>query len=177
VQDQAVNTPLLDADGIRRLDRVYRRAYAHAIVERQSEPLARHIHLPKLPELLSLSIAALVGPHLIGAELARGRPPHDLRTHANQDIAVKGTGPSRWITVTAADRQAHILIWVDYAARITRGSVVEVLAVRVRDGLADAPRVLTRSQLEKRTPSLQTLAIDPETLPHGDATCVLGDWR
>jgi hypothetical protein len=126
-----VSTPLLlDADGIRQLDRVYRHAYAWAVELRASEPLAFHLHLPKLPELLSLSIAALAAPDLVGAELVRGRQPHDLQTRAGKDVGVKGTGPSRWITVTAADRLAHTLIWVDYAERITGGGGVAALRLR-----------------------------------------------
>jgi hypothetical protein len=55
--------------------------------------LARHIDLPKLPEMLSLSVAVLVAPELIGSELVLGHRRHDLATIAGASVAVKGTGP------------------------------------------------------------------------------------
>lgn len=152
---------LLNAEGVVRLDRLYRRAYADGLAARETDPLAYCLHLPKLPELLSLSVAAIIAPNLIGADLVLGRAPHDLETGAGRGVAVKGTGPTRWITLTAADRLADILIWIDYTDRIVHGGPVSVLAVRVRDGLTDAPTRLTRAQLERRARRVRELAIDP----------------
>jgi hypothetical protein len=62
------------------------------------------------------------------------------------------------------DRMADWLIWVDYAERITRGAPIEVLAVRVSDGISDAPGDLTRDQLTKRASNLRAVWFDPAAL-------------
>lgn len=152
---------LLDRTGIRDLDRIYRHAYADALKLRAREPLARHLNMPKLPELLSLSLAALAAPRLIGAELRLGCPPHDLQTLTGSGVGVKGTGPSRWITVTASDRLADWLMWVDYAERIRTGGTVVVLAVPVAAGLLRAPTRLTRAQLHRQVEGIRMHRLDP----------------
>lgn len=157
--------PLLDSHGIRDLDRVYRQAYANAISLRACEPLARHLDMPKLPELLSLSLASIAAPELIGAQLRLGRRPHDLETQTGAGVGVKGTGPSQWITVTASDRLADWLMWVDYADRILAGTAVVVLAIPVVSGLLHAPARLTRAQLDRRVPDLRTCRLDPTSCP------------
>jgi hypothetical protein len=108
---------LLDSDEVRRLDRVYLGAYMQPLAHRRREPLAVHLHLPKLPELLSLSIAALTAPVLLGTKVWPAVFPDDLRDSTDQPVAVKGTGPSAWITITVTDRHSHALMWVDYADR------------------------------------------------------------
>ena len=138
---------LLDASEIERLDRVYLDAYAEALSRREVEPLARHLHLPKLPEILSLSIAAMVGQWLTGATMTPAPFPDDLRDPSGQRIAVKGTGPSSWITMTDTDRASDLLIWVDYRDRVLRGASVRVLALSDRIFLQRAPRRLTLTQL------------------------------
>jgi hypothetical protein len=105
-----VRQPLLSASEIRQLDDVYCDAYATMVEWRRREPLAAHIHLPKLPELLSVSIAALLAPDLIGESLCAGIGRHDLATAAGDGVAVKGTGPSRWIRITAVDRTAVVVV-------------------------------------------------------------------
>jgi hypothetical protein len=152
---------LLDRDGIRDLDRIYRDAYADALALRTREPLARHLNMPKLPELLSLSLAAVAAPKLIGAQLTLGCPPHDLQTLTGSGVGVKGTGPSRWITVTASDRLADWLMWVDYAERIRTGDAVVVLAVPVAAGLFHAPTRLTRAQLHREVEGIRIRRFNP----------------
>jgi hypothetical protein len=154
---------LLDWIGVCELDRVYRQAYADALALRSSEPLACYLHLPKLPELLSLSLAAITAPQLIGEQLQTGRRPHDLQTLTGAGVAVKGTGPTRWITVTASDRLAEWLIWVDYAERIRSGGPVEVLAVRVASGLLDAPARLKRAKFDERVRGVHACLLHPTT--------------
>jgi hypothetical protein len=138
---------LLEADDVRRLDQMYVGAYVQALAHRRREPLAVHLHLPKLPELLSLSIAALTAPVLLDSEVSPAPFPDDLHDSAARPVAVKGTGPSAWITVTATDRSSHAMIWVDYADRVTRGSAVTVRAITDRSWLHAAPNRLTLAQL------------------------------
>jgi hypothetical protein len=151
---------LLDWHGVRDLDRIYRDAYADGLARRAREPLARHIDMPKLPELLSVSIAVMAAPRLIGLELKLCRRPHDLQTRTGVGVGVKGTGPSRWITVTASDRLAAWLIWVDYAERIRTGEAVLVLAIP-GSRLKNAPARLTRAQLDRRISHVRSCRFDP----------------
>ena len=138
---------LLDPHGVRTLDGLYMEAYGQALARRRTEPLAAHLHLPKLPELLSLSIAALTAPVLLGSPLSPAPFPDDLHDTAGRPVAVKGTGPSAWITVTGTDRLSHALVWVDYAERVRLASAVTVRAVTDRDWLSAAPNRLTLVQL------------------------------
>jgi len=138
---------LLDAVEVRRLDRVYLAAYRSAVAYRTVEPLAVHLHLPKLPELLSLSIAALCAPELLGEELLPAPFPDDLHDRLARRIAVKGTGPSAWITVTQTDRASNGLIWVDYSRRVVAGGTVTVRAITLEHWLRSAPNRLTLAQL------------------------------
>jgi hypothetical protein len=140
-------TRLLDAHQVCKLDQLYLDAYAQALARRRSEPLAVHLHLPKLPELLSLSIAALATPLLLGSQVWPAPFPDDLRDSAERPVAVKGTGPSAWITVTATDRLSDALIWVDYADRVNLGHAATVRAVTDRSWLSGAPNRLTLAQL------------------------------
>ena len=156
--------PLLSVCEIRQLDEVYCDAYTRMVEWRRREPLAAHIHLPWLPELLSVSIAAAVAPQLIGEALLIGIGRHDLATAAGEGVAVKGTGPSRWIRVTAVDRTAKWLVWVDYAGRVqARQRAVELLAIDVEKILRDAPGELTRSQLAKRARRLPAARYHPSS--------------
>lgn len=140
---------LLDAREIERLDSVYLDIYEQFIVTREREPLAQHLHLPKLPEILSLSIAVLAGEALIGASLSPAPFPDDLHHALGRRIAVKGTGPSSWIAVTDTDRASDVLIWVDYRERVLSGGRVQVMALCAREYLCSAPKRLTLAQLLK----------------------------
>jgi hypothetical protein len=53
---------------VRDLDRICRDAYADAVALRAREPLARHLDMPKPPELLSVSLAASARPSRMRAE-------------------------------------------------------------------------------------------------------------
>jgi hypothetical protein len=138
---------LVDCHEVWKLDQLYVDAYQRALAHRRTEPLAVHLHLPKLPELLSLSIAAMTAPVLLGSQVWPAPFPDDLRDTAEQRVAVKGTGPSAWITVTATDRLSHALMWVDYAERVMLGSAVTVRAITDRSWLLAAPNRLTLAQL------------------------------
>jgi hypothetical protein len=151
---------LLDWHGVCHLDRIYRDAYADALARRLREPLARHLDMPKLPELLSVSIAVMAAPRLIGLKLSLCGRPHDLQTQTGAGVGVKGTGPSQWITVTASDRLAVWLLWVDYAERIRAGNAVLVLAIP-GSSLQNAPARLTRAQLDRRIARVRNCRIDP----------------
>jgi hypothetical protein len=139
--------PLLTANDVGRLDAVYLAAYRNALAHREVEPLAVHLHLPKLPELLSLSIAALCGCQLLHEELQPAPFPDDLHGRARRRVAVKGTGPSAWIAITDTDRASDALIWVDYAGRVRDGGPVVVRALTERRWLRGAPRRVTLPQL------------------------------
>lgn len=158
---------LLDRHGVRDLDRISRHAYADAMALRGREPLARHLDTPKLPELLSVSLAAMAAPRLLGVTLRPGRPPHDLQTRSGVGVGVKGTGPSRWITVTASDRLVAWLIWVDYAERIRAGDAVIVLAVP-GSAVLKAPARLTRAQLDRLVGRVRSCRIDPARVERFD---------
>jgi hypothetical protein len=136
----------LDGESIRRLDRIYVARYRQALTDRIVEPLAAHLHLPKVPEPLSVSIAALHARRTIGAEVHRAPFPDDLRDAEGRRIGVKGTGPSAWITVTATDRVSDVLVWVDYAARVLHGAPVRVIAIADPSWLQRAPNRLTLAQ-------------------------------
>lgn len=95
---------LLTASGVRRLDGGYLDAYRSALASRETEPLAVHLHLSKLPELPSLSIAAQCSRRLLGYALEPAPFPDDLHDRIGRRVAVKGTGPSAWIAITDTDR-------------------------------------------------------------------------
>ena len=129
------------------LDSLYLSTQQRALAERQVEPLARFIHLPKLPEILSLSIVALNAPSLLGADVEFAPFRHDLIDRHGRRVAVKGTGTSAWITFTETDRGADVLAWVDYRARIASGLPVRIFELPIDRRLADAPARLTLAQL------------------------------
>jgi hypothetical protein len=167
VQNRDMRRQLLLPGEIHRLDETYSQAYALMIEWRRREPLAAEIHLPKLPERLSVSIGAVVAPEPIGEELVLGSNGHDLQSGRGCGVAVKGTGPSRWIRITDVDRTARWLLWVDYTERIRCGRAVEVLAIDVHRLLRTAPGELTRSQLAKLIRTVPTAWYDP-----GRARCL-----
>ena len=82
---------LMDIGEIQRLDAVYLAHYRQALAVRDHEPLARHIHLPKLPEILSLSIAGQVALPLLGFEVTLALFPDYLQDGASRHIAVKSS--------------------------------------------------------------------------------------
>ena len=140
---------------------MYCRAYATNAAWRRDEPLARYLHRPKLPEELSISIAAVVAPDLIGAEVALGPGLHDLVTLTDLTVAVKGTGPSRWITLTETDLAADRLVWVDYTDRILGGRPVQVLSLTDPGQTWKRPLRLTRAQLTTQHPGIPAVSYDP----------------
>jgi len=163
VQNRGMRRQLLADGEVARLDRIYCDAYSQMMEWRRTEPLAALIHLPKLPEMLSVSIATIVAPGLIGEELVLGAGRHDLLTRRGAGVAVKGTGPSRWIRLTDVDRTARWLLWVDYTDRILRsGGKVQVLAIDGRHLRRTRAGELTRSQLAKRVNLVSTAWYDPQ---------------
>jgi hypothetical protein len=152
---------LLSCDEVAVLDRLYLSVHQEALARRRAEPLARYIHLPKLPEPLSLAIVALTAPSLLGAHVALAPFPHDLVDSHHRRIAVKGTGSTSWISFTASDRAAHVLAWVDYALRISSGLPVRVFEIPIDERLADAPARLTFDQLCARCAPRTFVSFDP----------------
>src|SRR4051794_27008095 len=110
----------LTASEIDRLDRLYVAAYAQMSELHKSDPLAHRIHHPKVPALLTESMAALHAPNLFAGVRAvhPGDGRHDLKValfdYSSLTVAVKGTGPSQWVTLTPIDLDADALVWVDY---------------------------------------------------------------
>lgn len=152
---------------------MYCRHYKAWQCVRAREPLARAIHLPKLPELLSLSLVALVWPVVVGGSVSRGDSRHDLISSRRKWVAVKGTGPAGWITLTETDRQADLLVWVDYGPRITYDAPTLVTIARIRQGLIDAPDRLTRAQFTSHARKACTFRIDPAFLASGQSVGVV----
>jgi hypothetical protein len=116
---------LLTAEEVCELDDVFLSHYAHVAELRTGREVARHLHAPKLPSILTESITALAADVIWGegALASNGGRRGDLVVETvgrARDIvvAVKGTGPCRWITVTPSDLQADALVWVDYSERL-----------------------------------------------------------
>jgi hypothetical protein len=116
----------LTAAEVQELEALYLRAFEFTKMLRKQCALARHVAVPRLPAALSESIAALSVESVFGTGSAPCRPGklNDLGVERNGRglllIAVKGTGPSRWISVTATDLAADCLLWVDYGDRLVK---------------------------------------------------------
>ena len=126
---RGLRAPLLDRDQILRLDQIYLRAMREIGRLRASHPdLGHHIVLPRLPNALSESIAADMAPDLFGSGADPARPLDlgdlDVLTAGDvrRRVAVKGTGKTRWITITKTDLSADCLVWVDYSTRLANGT-------------------------------------------------------
>lgn len=141
---------LLLQDDVKTLDGLFVSTYKQAVARRASEPLTRYMHLPKLPEMLSLSIVGLVALNLLGTYVELAPFPHDLVDGHGRTIAVKGTGATSWITFTKTDHQSDILVWVDYRDRLHRGERVRVFDLPIDGRLSEGPGRLTLAQLEVR---------------------------
>ena len=120
--------PYLNLEQVQELDQLFLEAYAFTTSLRARASLASHICAPRVPSPLTESIAALCVPRLFGEQALAFRPGdrHDLGVSVprapTRMAAVKGTGPSRWSTLTKTDLRADCLIWVDYADRAVSGS-------------------------------------------------------
>ena len=148
--------PLTKAD-VAELDGLFLAAF-HAVEDvRRRAPLGRALHAVKVPPRLSEGIVVAHCCDIFGPEarvLAR-LPPHDvtLRTHRRLNVAVKGSGLTDWAAVTAADRLAHVLIWVDYRDRLL-DSAAPVLVWRIRIAAlpSDTTRAFLRGLCDGRAP-------------------------
>ena len=114
--------------------------------------------MPKLPAALSEGIAEMMLPKLFDVRLIVDPPGNtDLAFMNERDgihlIAVKGTGPSRWITVTLTDLQADDLVWVDYSHRITgRNQPTKLWVFSVGSWMRPGPRTLQQFLLATPAP-------------------------
>ena len=114
----------LTALEIRALDDLYLRG-DRALEELRAEaPVGRFLHATKVPPRLTESIVALACEQLFGAGsvVLDERGGHDLQVRSSRQrrlkVGVKGTGRGDWVTITATDRGAHVLVWVDYSERL-----------------------------------------------------------
>jgi hypothetical protein len=91
---------------------------------RRSDPIGVHLQLPKIPARLAESIVASHAKEIlgIGTSAVLGDRASDLCAYTDggfkSTVAVKGTGPARWVTLTRVDLQADCLVWVDYTERM-----------------------------------------------------------
>lgn len=120
------SSSFLDKSEIRCLDSLYLDCYSHvASLKRAHAVAGKWLVAPRFPSALSESIAAQLVPRLFGnnSRPARGPGLQDLMVLPSKtSLAVKGTGPSRWISLTGTDLEAEGLIWIDYSRRLTLGA-------------------------------------------------------
>ena len=96
----------------------------HVIDElRGRSPVGRALHAVKVPPRLSESIVAHHRCQVFGPEteiLARtGRHDLTVRTRRRRlHVAIKGSGMADWAAITPTDRDADVLVWVDYRDRL-----------------------------------------------------------
>lgn len=110
------------------LDQIYLEAVREIGRIRSSHAdLGHHISLPRLPNVLSESIAADMAAEVFGTGTEPSRPADlgDLEvlttSTVRRGVAVKGTGKTKWITITKTDLAADCLVWIDYSKRLTTG--------------------------------------------------------
>jgi hypothetical protein len=112
----------LGVEAIVELDRLFLDAYGSIeVLKAQSPATGQHLATPKLPTALSEGIAALAVPRLLGPGCAARNPTgrNDMEIQPDgRIVAVKGTGPSKWISITKTDLLADCLIWLDYSRRL-----------------------------------------------------------
>jgi hypothetical protein len=156
------------------LDRLFLQAHASVDAVRQSHALGAGIHYPKVPATLTESLVAHCLPRLLGdeASVIRGGRLGDLLLQSKERqrpriVAVKGTGTARWITITASDLSADILVWVDYGLRIERRrGPVEIWVFRgaVRRRLVGGRLRLEKALAVYPDSSRQSYLVEPRTL-------------
>ena len=117
------------------LDELFLLAF-HAVEGiRQRASVGRALHAVKVPPRLSEGIVVNHCRDVFrsATQVAARRPPHDvtLRTHRRLNVAVKGSGLTDWAVITTADRQADVLVWVDYRDRLL-DPAAPVLVRRIR---------------------------------------------
>jgi hypothetical protein len=121
------------------LDGLYLRGEAALRQLRAEAPVGRFLHAVKVPSRLTESIVALACAQLFGdgCVVLDERGVHDLRVRTPSgrrlNVAVKGTGRGDWVSITASDRAADILVWVDYSQRLadnTRPAILRKLPGR-----------------------------------------------
>lgn len=142
-------TPYLTKAEVAELDRLFLVAFDAVEDVRCRAPIGRALHAVKVPPRLTEGIVAAYCRELFGSEacvLERCRP-HDVtvRTRRRFNVAVKGSGLTDWAVITAADRLADVLVWVDYRDRLLDlAAPVLVWRIRIRALPVDGSRAFLR---------------------------------
>lgn len=113
----------LTVEEIADLDRLFLRAFRAVEALRLESRVGVALHAVKVPPRLTESIVATYRDLIFDeqAVLVQACAPHDLSVRIGRrrlNLAVKGSGMADWAAITAADRVADALMWVDYRARI-----------------------------------------------------------
>jgi hypothetical protein len=135
---------------IAELDELFLLAFQAVEGIRQRASVGRALHAVKVPPRLSEGIVVNHCQDVFGpaTQVAARRPPHDvtLRTRRRLNVAVKGSGLTDWAVITAADRQADVLVWVDYRDRLLDPAApVLVWRIRIDDLVPDRNRAFLRA--------------------------------
>jgi hypothetical protein len=139
------------------LDELYLCAF-HAVEDvRRSSPLGQAVNRVKVPPRLSEGIVVAYCRDIFGpdAHPLERRRPHDVtvRTRRCLNVAVKGSGLADWAVITATDRLADVLIWVDYRDRLLDpGAPVLVWRIRIAALPAGANRAFLRAFCTRAVP-------------------------
>ena len=150
-------TPFLSLAEVSQLDELFLCAY-HAVDDvRRRSALGSALHAVKVPPRLSEGIVVAHCREIFGtdARAVDRRRPHDvtIRVRRHINVAVKGSGLKDWAAVTAADRLADVLVWVDYRDRLCDGSA-PVLVWRIHIGTlpAEGNRAFLRTLCDGTVP-------------------------
>lgn len=163
---------LLSSHEIAKLIELLRDEFAHLESLRRTQPLAAYIQFPKIPSILTESIAeraltkGLVAERLKRAIVRPGGRVADLLVSIDGRelrVEVKATGASAFQNLGKKDIAADYLLWLDfgnYFANPQRTSITIVIWEQPRERFHRECKI-TLGDAKKQAPDYRELLIDP----------------